>query len=206
MCVHFWMAMMKLSYETGWDGKRMKFSNWLEVCWSMKGAGSWLMKCRSDYFTVTFQMHHAKSDCEVAGTINMLIATLSICNTSSWCLYWLVCIYVCVCVKRERELISDKIKVISALKCCEVPSSKGLLPFQGLYSFHWLCMCVFVCGGYLRQGQSQGQSTHQQQMRLDPHHRPVCTAHWVDWLVCLQVVLGLNPKPTHSVNDRLCSR
>lgn len=72
---------------------------------------------------------------------------------------------------------------------------------QLLHSLHCKCM---QCGGYLRQGQTQGESSHQQQMRLDPRHRSVRTAHWVNGLVCFQEVLGLHPKTAHGVNHSLC--
>lgn len=68
------------------------------------------------------------------------------------------------------------------------------------------CVNKRKCGGYLRQGQTQGESPDQQQMSFDPHHCSVCTAYWVDWLVCLQVRLGLDPKTAHSVDHCLCER
>lgn len=59
--------------------------------------------------------------------------------------------------------------------------------------------------GYLRQGEAQGQGSNQQQVRLDPHDCPVCTAHWVDGLSGLQVVLGLDSEATHGVDHNLHS-
>lgn len=56
---------------------------------------------------------------------------------------------------------------------------------------------------YLRQGQAQRERPHQQQMGLDPHHGPVGAAHRVDRLVCIQILLGLDPEATHGVDHCL---
>lgn len=61
------------------------------------------------------------------------------------------------------------------------------------------CTVSIKCGAYLGQGQTQGKCPHEQQMGLDPHHSSVRTARWVDRLVCLQIILGLNPETAHSV-------
>lgn len=58
---------------------------------------------------------------------------------------------------------------------------------------------------YLRQSQSQGERSHQQQMGLDPHHGPVGAANRVDHLVGVQVLLGLDAETAHGVDHRLCT-